>query len=77
MYLNDDTKMYIRFLIIVCKIFMIIFKNYFLNLLSCPHYFKMDFFDQNSAPAISGILAKYAFRVNRHLGVLDGGGSMG
>ena len=41
---------------------MIIFKNYFLNLLSWPCYFKMNFFDQNSAPAISGNFANYAFR---------------
>ena len=56
------TKLYIRLLIIVCNIFMIIFKNYFWNLLSCPRYSKVDFFDQKSAPAISGILAKSAFR---------------
>ena len=41
---------------------MIIFRNYFSNLLSCPRYFKMNFFNQNSAPAISGNLANYAFR---------------
>ena len=38
------------------------FRNYFQNLLSCPLYFKMNFFDKNSAPAISGNLANYAFR---------------
>ena len=30
------TKLYIKFLINICDIFMIIFKNYFWNLLSCP-----------------------------------------
>ena len=38
------TKLYIKFLIIVCNIFMIIFRNYFWNLLSCPYYFKMRLF---------------------------------
>ena len=31
-------------------------------MLTCPLYFKMNFFDQNSAPAISGNLANYTFR---------------
>ena len=49
---------YTKFLI-NARIFIIIFRNYFSNLFSCPCYFEMNFFDQNSAPAISEILAKY------------------
>ena len=33
-----------------------------LILVACHRYFKMNLFDQNSATAFSGILAKSAFR---------------
>ena len=34
----------------------------------------MNFFDQNSAPAISGHLANYAFRPEAHVPVAQTGG---
>ena len=65
MLVSACTKLHIKFLIIVYNIFMIIFRNYFKNSLSCPFYFKMSFFWSKFCPRYFRNFGQICIQVDR------------